>query len=274
MSKFDTIELETDPRGFATLWLDRPDKNNAFNAAMIEELIAALQQVQSSGTLRFLILRGRGRHFSAGADLAWMQQSAQLDYTANLADARRLSELMHTLYSLRIPALAVVQGAAFGGALGLICCCDIAIGADDAQLSLSEVRIGLAPAVISPYVVQAIGERAARRYAISAERFGGEQALALGLFAECRPSSELDTALARWIDLLQANGPHAMQATKALLRKVGSGMSTPELRRHTETVIAGIRVNAEGQEGLRAFLEKRSPAWRDAASPHNRKPSP
>lgn len=149
MSDFSTIEVTRDPRGFATLWLSREDKNNAFNAQMIHELIKALDQLAEDASLRFLLLRGRGRHFSAGADLAWMQQSAQLDFNSNLDDAHELGELMYALHRLKAPTLAVVQGAAFGGALGLISCCDMAIGAEDAQLCLSEVRIGLAPAVIS-----------------------------------------------------------------------------------------------------------------------------
>lgn len=263
MTDFSTIQLDKDPRGIATLWLNRPDKNNAFNAEMIRELILALDQVQADKDLRFLILRGRGKHFSAGADLAWMQQSAALDYNANLADSRELAELMHNLYQLKIPTLAVVQGAAFGGALGLIACCDMAIGAMDAQLCLSEVRIGLAPAVISPFVVQAIGERAARRYALTAERFSGERAQQLGLLAECYPAEELDQATNAWTDNLLLNSPQAMQASKNLLREVGSGVLTPALRRYTENAIARIRVSPEGQEGLRAFLDKRKPSWQE-----------
>lgn len=263
MTDFTAIQLETDPRGFATLWLNRADKNNAFNADMIRELILALDAVMADKTLRFLLLRGRGKHFSAGADLAWMQHAATLDYTANLADSRELAELMHNLYQLKIPTLAVVQGAAFGGALGLLSCCDMAIGATDAQLCLSEVRIGLAPAVISPFVVQAIGERAARRYALTAERFSGEQAKALGLFAESYPLAELDAQVEHWINTLLLNSPQAMQASKDLLREVGSGVLTPALRRYTENAIARIRVSAEGQEGLRAFLDKRKPSWQE-----------
>lgn len=263
MSDFQTIQLDFDPRGFATLWLDRADKNNAFNATMIRELIAALDRVKDHPELRFLILRGRGKHFSAGADLAWMREAAELDYDANLTDAHELGELMYNLYHLPLPTLAVVQGAAFGGAVGLAACCDIAIGAEDALFSLSEVRIGLAPAVISPFVVKAIGERAARRYALSAERFTGPRARELGLLAECYPAAELDTALERWIAELQLNSPQAMKATKDLLGEVGSAELSPALRRHTESAIARLRVSQEGQEGLRAFLEKRSPAWQE-----------
>ena len=263
MTDFTSVQLDFDPRGFATLWLDRADKNNAFNAAMIDELIIALDAVKDHPQVRFLILRGRGKHFSAGADLAWMREAAELDLAANLRDAQTLAELMYNLYHLKVPTLAVVQGAAFGGAVGLAACCDIAIGASDAQFSLSEVRIGLAPAVISPFVVQAIGERAARRYALSGERFDGRRARELGLLAESYPASELDAALEQWITTLQLNSPQAMKATKDLLREVGSGALTPALRRYTENAIARLRVSAEGQEGLRAFLEKRTPAWQE-----------
>ncbi|WP_122847300.1 gamma-carboxygeranoyl-CoA hydratase [Pseudomonas viridiflava] len=265
MTAFATIELIDDPRGFATLWLNRPDKNNAFNAQMIRELILALDEVQSQPALRFLLVRGRGKHFSAGADLAWMQQAAELDYNTNLDDARELAELMYNLAKLKIPTLAVVQGAAFGGALGLISCCDMAIAADDAQFCLSEVRIGLAPAVISPFVVQAIGERAARRYALTAERFSAQRAQQIGLIAEHYPLTALDEQAALWVDNLLLNSPQAMRASKDLLREVGSGELTPALRRYCESAIARIRTSAEGQEGLRAFLNKRSPGWQALA---------
>ncbi|MCF5715678.1 MULTISPECIES: gamma-carboxygeranoyl-CoA hydratase [Pseudomonas syringae group] len=260
-TSFATLELTLDPRGFATLWLNRPDKNNAFNAQMIRELILALDQVQGDASVRFLLLRGRGKHFSAGADLAWMQQAADLDYNTNLDDARELAELMYNLARLKIPTLAVVQGAAFGGALGLISCCDMAIAAEDAQFCLSEVRIGLAPAVISPFVVQAIGERATRRYALTAERFDGQQARHIGLIAECYPLPDLEARTVDWIDNLLLNSPQAMRVSKELLREVGSGALTPAVRRYCESTIARIRTSPEGQEGLRAFLQKRAPGW-------------
>ncbi|SDG62931.1 gamma-carboxygeranoyl-CoA hydratase [Pseudomonas abietaniphila] len=263
VNDFDTLELEFDPRGFAMLWLNRPEKNNAFNAQMIRELIIALERVQGDASVRFLVLRARGKHFSAGADLAWMQESANLDYNTNLGDARELGELMYNLAKLKLPSLAVVQGAAYGGALGLISCCDMAIGADDAQFCLSEVKIGLAPAVISPFVIQAIGERHARRYALTAERFDGLRAREIGLLAESYPASELEQQVQRWIDNLLLNSPQAMRVSKDLLREVGHGELTPALRRYCENAIARIRVSPEGQEGLRAFLQKREPAWRD-----------
>lgn len=261
MNDFNTIELEKDHRGFATLWLDRPEKNNAFNAEMIREITLALAAATADSSLRFLLLRGRGKHFSAGADLAWMQQSAELDYHTNLIDAEALAELMYSLYQLPMPTLAVVQGSAFGGAVGLVSCCDIAIGSEDALISLSEVRIGLAPAVISPFVVQAMGERDARRYALSAERFDGKRAQELGLFAESYPSCELDSQVDTWVTHLLLNSPAAMRASKDLLLQVASGTPTPDLRGYCEKAIASIRVSPEGQEGLRAFLEKRPPSW-------------
>ncbi|WP_462383620.1 gamma-carboxygeranoyl-CoA hydratase [Pseudomonas sp. Marseille-QA0892] len=263
MTRFTTLELDVMDQGIATLWLNRPEKNNAFNAEMIAELVQALDEVADRDTVRFLLLRGRGKHFSAGADLAWMQASAKLDYAANLKDAHELGALMDKLYHLPCPTVAVIQGAAFGGAVGLAACCDMAIGARDALFSLSEVRIGLAPAVISPYVVQAIGERNARRFALSGERFGGEVACRIGLLAEQYPANELETAAEQWINTLMLNSPQAMRATKSLLHTVGSGTLSDALRQKTESVIAGIRVSDEGQEGLSAFLEKRKPGWQE-----------
>jgi methylglutaconyl-CoA hydratase len=269
MTTFHTLELQHDPRGFATLWLNRPEKNNAFNAKMIRELILALDELGGDNSLRFILLRGRGKHFSAGADLAWMQQCAGLDYNTNLDDARELAELMYNLAKLKVPTVAVVHGAAFGGALGLISCCDMAIGTSDAQFSLSEVRIGLAPAVISPFVVQAIGERAARRYALTAERFSGDRARELGLLAEAFPAAELEQQVAAWVDNLLLNSPQAMRASKDLMREVGHGELTPSLRRYCEDAIARIRVSHEGQEGLRAFLEKRPANWQPVQEPRS-----
>lgn len=261
MSDFSTLGIELDPRGIATLWLDRAATHNAFNALMINELIAALKQLQANETLRILLVRGRGKHFCAGADVAWMRDAAGLTYAANLHDAHLLGELLERLYHLSIPTLAVVHGAAFGGGFGLVACCDMAIGSVDAQFCLSEVRIGLVPAVISPYVVQAMGERASRRYALTAERFNGERARELGLLAECYPAGELDAAVKQWVANFLLNGPQAMRVAKALFQEVGSGVLSAELRARTEGYIAGVRVSDEGQEGLQAFLEKRAASW-------------
>ena len=259
--QFNTIKLEHNPRGYATLWLDRVEKHNAFNADMIGELLGALEQLHDDDQLRFLILRGKGQHFCAGADLQWMRQSAELDYTGNLRDAEMMAEVMYRLYQLPMPTLAVVQGVAFGGAIGLIACCDMAIGADDAQLSLSEVRIGLAPAVISPFVVKAIGERASRRYAISGERFSGARAEELGLLMESCPADELEQRQQSWIVTLLQNSPQAMRASKALVHEATAHRLPPELRHYTQQSIVQIRASDEGREGIRAFLEKRKPSW-------------
>lgn len=261
MPDFSTLELVFADTGVTTLWLNRPDKNNAFNAQMISELQAALDQVAAHEASRFLLLRGRGKHFSAGADLAWMQASSALSYNDNLLEAQKLGNLMDHLHQFPLPTLAVVQGAAFAGAMGLVCCCDMAIGSDDALFSLSEVRLGLAPAVISPYVVQAIGQRAARRYALSADRFDAHRARELGLLAEVYPAAELDMAVRGWTRNLLKNSPAAMSACKSLLLDVGDGELTAELKARTATTIASLRTSAEGQEGMRAFLEKRAPAW-------------
>lgn len=265
MTTVHSVNMERDPRGFATLWLDRAEKNNAFDARIINELTQAVAQVEAEPGLRFILLRGRGRHFSAGADLAWMRASAQLSRQANLDDAQALAELMYRLAGLPIPTLAVVQGAAFGGAVGLVSCCDMAIGAEDALFSLSEVRIGLIPAVISPFVVKALGERQARRYMLSAERFSGTDALALGLLHEVAPAAELDALVERWVSNLLQNSPAALRACKELLAEVGGGLPAAQVRRYTEGAIADIRISAEGQEGLDAFLEKRSPAWQEVS---------
>lgn len=261
MTLYDNLELDLDPRGFATLWLNRPARHNAFDGPMIAELLHALEHLDQRTDLRFMLLRGRGRHFCAGADLDWMRQSAHWNRQDNQADARQLGELMRRLESLSLPTLAVVQGAAFGGALGLISCCDLAIGAEEAQLCLSEVRLGLIPAVIGPYLVKAIGARAARRYALTAEPFDGVRAHALGLFDEAYPANELEPRLEQWIATLLGNGPNALRVGKRLLREIGQASPSTALRGACEEAIAAIRVSPEGQEGLQAFLDKRPPAW-------------
>lgn len=261
MKMFENIQLEKDHRGVATLWLNRPDKNNAFNAATIAELIRALDQVSDDAEVRLLVLRGRGRHFCGGADLAWMQEAVQLDYQGNLADAQQLAELLNNLHLLKKPTLAVVQGAAFGGGVGLVACCDMALGSEQAQFCLSEVRIGLIPATIGPFVTKAIGQRAATRYALTAERFDGARARELGLLDECYAADELEEKVEAWVANLLNNSPAALVACKALFQEIGSGELSPNLRRYTEAAIARIRISSEGQEGLHAFLEKRKPAW-------------
>lgn len=261
-----TLELQRSAHGEVTLWLDRPDRHNALDSTMIAELIDVFGRLQDDPHVRLLVLRGRGKHFCAGADLAWMQASAGLDAAANLQDARQLGEVMSRLQGLPFATLVVVQGAAFGGALGLVCCCDMAMASEQAQFCLSEVRIGLVPAVISPYVVQAIGARATRHYALSAARFDGRTAQTLGLVDAVHPGETLEAAVEERIAQLRLNGPQAMRATKALLAEVGHGAPSADLHRRTEAVIAQVRASPEGQEGLQAFLQKRRPSWQEVAS--------
>lgn len=263
MTDFHTLDLTRDPRGFATLWLDRPDRHNALDARMIAELGTALTEIAADAELRFLLVRGSGRHFCAGADLAWMQASATLDAAANQADTERLAEVMYRLQALPMPTLAVVQGAAFGGAVGLVSCCDLAVAASDATFCLSEVRIGLVPAVIGPFVIRALGERVARRYMLGAERFSGARAAELGLVAETAPAADLEPLVEAWIARLLDNGPQALRACKRLLDGAGDGVPSPTVRQFTEGLIAAVRVTPEAQEGLAAFLEKRRPAWQE-----------
>lgn len=260
---YRTLLVDKHTPSLATLWLNRPEKNNAFDHLMIAELKQALAELATDESLRLLLLRGKGKHFSAGADLTWMKSSAELSYEENRKDAQKLAQLMADLASFPAPTLAVVQGAAFGGALGLISCCDMAIGADNALFSLSEVRLGIAPAVISPYLVHAMGARTVRRYALSGERFDALNAQRSGLLAEVYPLNELETAVAQWSTNFMLNATNAMRATKALLQHIDTSLPTTELRSLTEATIASLRTSTEGQAGLQAFFDKRPPYWQE-----------
>ncbi len=255
---YQYLQLTRDGR-LARLTLNRPDKHNAFNADTIAELNDALAVVAADPGLSLLLLDANGKHFCAGADLGWMQAQVKMDADANLADARQLARLMHTLDRLPIPVLALVQGAAFGGALGLIACADIVVAQPDSQFCLSEVKLGLIPSAISPYVSRAIGVRQMRRYALTAERFNGTRAQALGLVHEL--ADHPADAAAPLIQALLENGPQALRACKSLLATVGDAPITDELVEETARRIAEIRVSSEGQEGLQAFFDKRAPTW-------------
>ena len=245
----------------ATVTLNRPKVHNAFNDAVIAELTRHLDDLAGDGNVRAVVLRANGGSFSAGADLEWMRRMADYDEAANVADARALAALMHALDRLPQPTLAVVQGPAFGGGVGLVACCDIAVAAETATFSLSEVKLGLIPAVISPYVVAAIGARAARRYFLTGERFSALEAQRLGLVHEVVPGHMLDAAATTVLDRLAEGGPQAQAAAKALIADV-AGRTPDSVRDETARRIAAIRAGAEGKEGVAAFLEKRKPAWR------------
>lgn len=251
------------------LRLNRPELHNAFGDLMIAELIQALDALAAIPNLRVLLLESTGKNFSAGADLNWMRAMAHKDYQQNLTDAGALALLMQKLNSFPLPVIALVQGAAFGGAVGLVACCDMAIATPKASFCLSEVKIGLIPAVISPYVVRAIGERASRRYFTTAERFDATTALQLGLvsdIAESEEQADLRTKAQPLIDAIIANSPQAVVAAKALVAYVADAPLSPDTIAETSRRIAAIRVSPEGQEGLTAFLDKRTPAWQQPTS--------
>jgi methylglutaconyl-CoA hydratase len=256
-----TVELSIDARGVARVTLNRPEKHNAFDDGIIAELRSAFDELAAREDVRVVVLASAGKNFSAGADLGWMQRMAGYDYEHNLADARLLAGMLQALHDLPQPTIARVQGAAFGGAVGLVSCCDMAVASEGASFSLSEVKIGLIPATISPYVIKAMGERASRRYFTTAERFGAPEAHRLGLLSEVVAQEDLDGAVENLIEALLGNGPQAVRAAKALIVTVAGRELEPQLIEETCEQIARIRVSPEGQEGLGAFLNKRKPHW-------------
>ncbi len=256
-----TVLLDIDTRGVARVTLNRPDKHNAFDDAVIAELRRAFDSLALEDEVRVVVLASEGKNFSAGADLAWMKRMAEYDYAHNHEDAQLLAGMLRALHDLPQPTVARVQGAAFGGAVGLVSCCDMAVAETTASFCLSEVKIGLIPATISPYVIRAMGERAARRYFTTAERFTALQAQSLGLVSEVAEPDHLDAALDDLVDALLRNGPQAVRASKALVVDIAGREITPALIEDTCGRIAKIRVSQEGQEGLGAFLHKRKPNW-------------
>ncbi len=253
--------------GTATVQMQRPEVHNAFDAQLIAELTGALQHLDRDASVRAVVLSGAGSTFSAGADLNWMLGMARATELENRQDSLRLAKLMHTLNFLSKPTIAKVNGSSYGGGVGLVACCDIAIGAEGAKFCLSEVKLGLVPAVISPYVIAAIGERQARRYFLSAEVFSAEEARRIGLLHDAVPGGELDAAVDKVLHWLSKGGPVAQREAKQLIqRQSGMTPTTQKLKdRQNARLIARLRVSKEGQEGLSAFLDKRQPAWsRDA----------
>ena len=257
-----TILTHRDERGVATLTMNRSELHNAFDDLLIAELTAELKRLESDESIRVVILAGSGKSFSAGADLSWMRRMAGYSREENLADAGWLAELMKTLNFLKKPTIALVQGAAYGGGVGLVACCDIVIAARRATFCLSEVKLGIMPAVISPYVVEAIGARAARRYFQTAESFDAVEAHRLGLVHELvEDGDELLAVADRITSTLLKNGPRAMAEAKELVPFVSRGPVDDQMIAGTAERIARVRASAEGKEGVSAFLEKRNPAW-------------
>ena len=256
----DSLTLHRDG-AVARLRLDRPQLHNAFDAALIAALTDALALLGADPQVRVVVLEGAGASFSAGADLNWMRGMAAASEAENRDDALALARLLRTLDALPKPTIARVHGAAFGGGVGLVAACDIAIGVPEAKFGLTESRLGLLPAVISPYVIAAIGARQARRWFATAEIFDAAEARRIGLLHDVVDATALDTAVQRQIDLLLEAGPIAAASAKALVRDVVAGTDAAAIDRTNAALIARLRVSAEGQEGIGAFLEKRKPAW-------------
>ena len=245
-------------KDIATLTLARPDKHNAFDDGVIAELRQHIKTVAKSSA-RVMILKADGKHFCAGADLSWMKRMAKLSHTENLHDARQLAALMEELNGLKIPTIARVQGAAYGGAIGLIACCDIAIASENARFCLSEVKLGLAPATIGPYVVEAIGPRIAKKLFLTAEVFDAHQALNYQLIHECVSLEGLDEKIEEQVSHILKTGPCASIAAKKLVADIILGGA--ELSENTSQLIANLRVSDEGQAGLNAFFNKQAAPW-------------
>ena len=259
-----SIRVERSENGVLAIELDRAEKHNAFDEVLIKELTAAFAGAAGDDGVRIVSLTGRGPSFSAGADLGWMKRMAALDQSANEKDALALSDLMATIDGCPKPVMGLINGAAFGGGVGLVACCDIAIASDEATFALTEVRLGLIPAVISPYVAAAIGPRQCRRWFLSAERFDARRAEKLGLVHKVVPPGELGAAGQEMIGHLLKGGPGSLAAAKDLIRCVTGRPIDERLRQETAKRIARQRASAEGREGIGAFLEKRKPSWQEA----------
>jgi methylglutaconyl-CoA hydratase len=257
----NTLQLIRPSAHVAEVWLNRPDVRNAFNDEVIAELTQTFQQLAAQPELRVVLLSGRGKAFCAGADLNWMRAMADYSWEQNRADAQRLADMLWTLDQCPVPVVGRVQGDCYAGGMGLASICDVLVASSNVTFCLSEARLGLLPAPISPYVIRAMGAQAARRYFTTAERLSAAQAHAMGLVHElCEPEA-LDAKVAEIVATLVANGPAAVKACKQLVRDVAGQDITEALRVETARRIADIRASDEGKEGLQSFLGKRSPNW-------------
>lgn len=261
MKSTDSFLLKIIQNNIISLTLNRPDIHNAFDDKLIQEFIIALDNIHNDKNIRAVIIAANGKNFCAGADLNWMQRMANYSYEENLADAQQLATLMYKLNALNKPTIALVQGGTYGGGVGLVACCDIAIAATNANFCLSEVKIGLIPSVISPYIIAAVGERAARRYFLTAERFNAETAQQFGLIHTVVEEDKLRETGEQVIQHLLQNSPAAILAAKQLIKDISNKNIDAKLIEDTAKRIAKIRVSPEGKEGLSAFLEKRKPKW-------------
>lgn len=257
-----TLEIRRPSRHIAQVWLNRPDVRNAFNDGVIQELTTAFTQLGADTDLRAIVLGGHGKAFCAGADLSWMRTMAGYTWEQNHADASGLAQMLWTLWSCPVPVLGRIHGDCYAGGVGLAAVCDVLVASDAATFCLSEARLGLLPATIGPYVVRAMGEQAARRYFVTAERFSAAQALSMGLVHEVCEAGQLDAKLDEIVAAVVANGPAAVKACKQLVKDVAGVPITAALRDDTARRIADIRASAEGREGVQAFLNKRDASWK------------
>lgn len=255
------LELQRRPSGVAVLTMNRPAVFNAFDETLIAELDDAFEHFGRDASVRAIVLAGAGKHFSAGADLQWMQRAAAASQEDNLADARRFSAMLARIAEAPKPTIARVQGAALGGGVGLVCACDMAVASDTASFAASEARMGILPAVIGPHLVNAVGLREARRLALTAERIGADEALRLGLVQRVVPLDGLDTAIDALVTDVLAGGPQAQAEIKQLYARLTPGPVTAGVRELTAETIARVRATPEAREGFAAFLAKRKPNW-------------
>ncbi len=261
MSDRKTLEIIRRSLGVAQITMSRADVFNAFDEAMIAELDSAFDELVKDDEVRVIVLAGDGKHFSAGADLKWMQRASQESREWNLADARRFATMLGNIDACPKPTLARIQGAALGGGVGLACACDIAIAADNASFAISEAKFGILPAVIGPYLINAVGKRQARRLALTMTRIRAAEALALGLVQQVTTLEDLDSAVDACLQELLAGGPQAQAEIKALFSQLEVGPVTAEVRELTAQTISRVRGSEEAREGFSAFLDKRPPAW-------------
>jgi methylglutaconyl-CoA hydratase len=261
MDGFDTLVIEQRQTGVAQITMSRADVFNAFDAAMIGELDAAFDRLIADDGVRVILLAGAGKHFSAGADLKWMQRASEESREWNLADARRFAAMLGKIDACPKPTLARVQGAALGGGTGLVCACDIAIGADNASFAVSEARFGIIPAVIGPFLINAVGKREARRLALTLARIRADEAQALGLLHRVTTLDELDSAIDATLEEILVGGPNAQREIKALFAQIEVGPVTDKVRELTAQTISRVRGTDEAREGFAAFLGKRPANW-------------
>lgn len=260
MKEYKNIEFELKVN-IGTIWLNRPEKHNAINAEMISEIIDCFGEINLMKDLRIIVLRGRGKSFCAGADLNYMKGIAEFGYEENYKDSLRLAKAFNVIYTCKKPTIAVVQGAAIGGANGLLAACDFVYCSDDTKFAFSEVKLGIVPATISPYVIKRIGEYCARDLMLTGKIFYGLDAETYGLVNKSLPANELEISVSKTINALMTSGPNAMSSCKQLIYDISNTLNFKNSLDHGAKLIAELRASAEGQEGMDSFLNKRKPNW-------------